>query len=187
MERRYENITVDDRTLIDGCRKKDRRSQELLYRKYARQMFHVCMSYTGDRDEAKDILQESFLKVYRNLDTYRDSGPLEGWIRRIVSNTAIDFYRSSKRLGYFIPVEEARDIAVADPDHTEIRLEAGEVFEAIGKLPEGARVVFQLFAVEGYSHKEIARKLQISESTSKSQYQRARSLLMEKMTKRQAG
>lgn len=167
--------------------KNDRRSQEMLYRKYSRQMFHVCMSYTGDKDEAKDILQEAFLKVFRNLQNYQESGSFEGWIRRIVSNTAIDFYRSNQRMAYSIPIEEARDIPVAESNDTEIKLEAEEVFQAVRELPEGARLVFQLFAVEGYSHKEIAGKLDISESTSKSQYQRARSLLMEKIIKRQAG
>lgn len=187
MERKYDNIAIEDNLLIEGCLKDDRRSQELLYRKYARKMFHVCLSYTGDKDEAKDILQESFVKVFRNLENFRDTGPLEGWIRRIVSNTAIDFYRSNQRMGYSISVEEARDIPVNETNDTGIKLEAEEVFQAVRELPEGARLVFQLFAVEGYSHKEIAGKLDISESTSKSQYQRARSLLIEKIIKRQAG
>jgi len=174
---KYSDIQTEDRELVKACLKNDRQSQELLYRKYARQMYHVCLSYSGDKDEAKDILQEAFLKVFRNLDKYS---------RRIVSNTAIDYYRSKRRTEFSLPIEEARNIHDNQSSEAEIKLEAEEVFAMIRQLPEGARIIFNLFAVEGYSHKEIAVKLDISESTSKSQYQRARMLLMEMISKREA-
>lgn len=183
---KYGNVNIEDQEILKGCLKNDRQSQELLYRKYARQMYHICLSYSGDKDEAKDILQEAFLKVFRNLDKFRDEGSMEGWIRRIVSNTSIDYYRSKRRTEFSLPIEEAWDLSASEGNEAEIKLGAEEVFGMIKQLPEGARVIFNLYAVEGYSHKEIADKLEISESTSKSQYQRARSLLIEMITKREA-
>ena len=186
MEARYDNVNVDDKLLIEGCKKSERRYQELLYRKYAREMYHIALSYAGDKEEASDILQEAFLKVFRNVEDFRDKGSLKAWIRRIVSNTALDYYRSRKRLGFTQAVDESYDIPAAEENDVEIKHGAEEVFSMIRQLPEGARIIFQLFAVEGYSHKEIADKMNISESTSKSQYQRARSLLIKMLNKREA-
>lgn len=183
MENRYGNVNIADNELIKGCLKKDRRYQELLYRKYARKMFYVCLSFTGDQDEAADILQESFLKVFRTIEKFQYRGSFEGYIRRIVRNTAIDYYRNNSRLGFYVPIEEAYELSSDDNEQFEKRLGASEVFDHLRKLPDGARMVFHLFAVEGFSHKEIAQKLEISESTSKSQYHRARSLLMDMINK----
>ncbi len=90
-------MTTSDKLLIEGCLKNKRQSQETLYRKYASTMYHICLSFTGDRDEAKDILQDSFIKVFKNLKGFNPEKSLEGWIRRIVNNTAIDFFRKKKQ------------------------------------------------------------------------------------------
>lgn len=172
-------LIPEDEILVKGCLANNRHSQELLYRKYATKMYHIALSFTGNRDEAKDILQDSFIKVFKSLDTFNAANSLEGWIRKIVNNTAIDYFRRQKSLRYIESTEEteAREVVLAeDPVH---HWNTEAIFGFIRNLPEGARIVFHLFAVEGYSHKEIAVRLNITEGTSKSQYNRARMLLQE--------
>lgn len=164
--------------LVKSCLKNDRQAQEALYRQHASKMFHICLSYTGDRDTAKDILQESFIKVFKSIKEYNPDKSLEGWIRRIVTNTAIDFYRKEKRLRYFEDTNEKTE-HVSMPANQYTSFNTDNVLHQVKRLPEGARLVFHMFAVEGYSHKEIAGKLNISEGTSKSQFNRARTLLQE--------
>lgn len=167
-----------EQELVQGCLKNNRQAQESLYRLHAAKMFHICLSYTGDRDAAKDILQESFIKVFKSMSDYHPDKSLEGWIRRIVTNTAIDFYRKQKRLRYFEGTnDQAEQVAMPANQYTHINTD--NVLHQVKRLPEGARLVFHMFAVEGYSHKEIAGKLNISEGTSKSQFNRARTLLQE--------
>ncbi|MFO8022403.1 MAG: RNA polymerase sigma factor [Perlabentimonas sp.] len=166
----------EDLELLRGCLENDRRLQKQLYKKYFRTMFQICLSYSGDRAEAKDILQEAFIKVFTNLESFNSKNSLEGWIRRIVTNTAIDYFRRKKRLVF-------QDEFPDEPDDEERGsftfqdLTNDVILHYIKQLPDGARVVFNLFAVEGLPHKEIAEKLSISEGTSKSQYKRARNLL----------
>lgn len=170
------STSISDEILLKGCLQNDRKSQKLLYKKYFKAMFQVCLSYSGDRTEAKDIMQEAFIKVFINIEQCNNKGSLSGWIKRIVTNTAIDYFRQRKRLVY---LEEFPD----EPDEEErgstdfSKLTNDIVLFYIKKLPNGARIVFNLFAVEGLSHKSIAAKLDITESTSKSQYKRARNLL----------
>ena len=166
----------EDIELLEGCLKNDRRVQKQLYQKYFKVMFQICLSYSGDRAEAKDILQEAFIKVFTNLEKFNPSNSLEGWIRRIVTNTAIDFFRKRKRLVF---LEEFPDETDEEERGTFSfqELTSDVILYYIKKLPEGARVVFNLFAVDGLKHKEIAEKLSITEGTSKSQYKRARNLL----------
>lgn len=173
---------IDDASeleLVNGCLKNNRQAQEMLYRKHASKMFHICLSYTGDRDAAKDILQESFIKIFKSIREFNTDKSLEGWIRKIVTNTAIDYYRKEKRLRYFEGTEEKMQEVVSIPANQYIKFNTDGVLQQIKRLPEGARLVFHMFAVEGYSHKEIAGKLNISEGTSKSQFNRARTLLQE--------
>lgn len=166
----------EDQILLKGCLKNDRQFQKQLFEKYFAKMFRICLSYSGDRVEAKDILQEAFIKVYTSLDKFDSKGSLEGWIRRIVTNTAIDYFRKKKRLVYTSEI----------PDEAEYEEHDGSLFQGltqdiildyIKQLPDGARIIFNLFAIDGLTHKEIGRKLNISEGTSKSQYKRARVLL----------
>lgn len=171
----------DDHILVKGCLNNNRYSQELLYRKYASKMYHICLSYTGDRDTAKDVLQESFIKIFRGIDKFNIENSLEGWIRKIVNNTAIDYFRKQRRIGYFENIEESVNQQYLSVEEVSSDMNTEVILRCIRKLPEGARMVFHLFAIEGYSHKEIAIRLNISEGTSKSQYNRARTLLQEWM------
>lgn len=162
--------------MIKGCIRNHRASQELLYQKYARTMYGICLSYAKDRDAAQDILQDGFVKVFEKIRDYNAAGSLEGWIRRIITNTAIDYYRKKASLHKLIefdpePNDNAGHNAVSDALH------ADDILQQVRKLPDGARLIFNLYAVEGFSHKEISEKLQISEGTSKSQVNRARTLL----------
>jgi RNA polymerase sigma factor (sigma-70 family) len=171
-----ENSHNEDLELLRGCLENDRRLQKQLYKKYFKNMYQVCLSYSGDRVEAKDILQEAFIKVFTNIENFNSKNSLEGWIRRIVTNTSIDYFRKRKRLVF---LDEFPD----EPDEEERGsftfgvLTNDIILHYIKQLPDGARIVFNLFAVEGLPHKEIAEKLNIKEGTSKSQYKRARSLL----------
>jgi RNA polymerase sigma-70 factor (ECF subfamily) len=167
----------EERDIIAGCKKQNRQAQEILYRTFADKMYRICLSYSGDRDAAKDILQESFVKVFRKIDTFNEGGPIEGWIRRIVTNTAIDHYRKAEKIQKTDNYEDAAEKDIESSAEQLSLLHKEVILDFIKKLPEGARNVFNLFAIEGYSHKEIASKLNISEGTSKSQYNRARSLL----------
>jgi RNA polymerase sigma factor (sigma-70 family) len=166
----------EDEFLLKGCLENNRRSQKLLYRKYFNTMFGICLSFSGDKDGAKDILQDAFVKVFTSLDKYGSKGSLEGWIRRIVTNTAIDYFRSKKGLIF-------QDEFPDEPEDDEDSFFEGEAITTdmilfyIKQLPDGARVVFNLYAVEGMTHKEISINLGINEGTSKSQYKRARTLL----------
>ncbi len=171
-------VNFQEETLIAGCVKNDRKAQEQLYRLYADEMYNVCLAYEKDRDEVKDILQESFIKVFRSIEKYDKKGPLKAWVRRIVVNTAIDHFRRKKVTDNYVDVET---IAETTADQGERQGGQGfkDILKMVKRLPEGARMVFNLFALEGYTHKEIAVKLSITEGTSKSQYSRARQLLQQ--------
>ncbi|MBP7036697.1 MAG: RNA polymerase sigma factor [Bacteroidales bacterium] len=139
-------------------------------------MYQICISYSGDRVEAKDILQDAFVKVFTSLEKFDAKGSLEGWVRRIVTNTAIDHLRKKRRVVFTDGfTEEPEDEERSSSFFRELSTDT--ILRFIRQLPDGARIVFNLFAVDDLSHKEIAEKLQISVGTSKSQYNRARNLL----------
>ncbi len=163
--------------VISGCIKNDRRSQALLYNHFASRMYPVCLSYAGDRPAAQDILQEAFIKVFKNISDYKNNGSLEGWIRRIVTNTAIDHYRKNRKTVSLMAAEsDEPELQVLNPALKTMQF--NELLEQVDRLPDGARMIFNLHALDGYSHKEIAKELNITEGTSKSQFNRARKLLM---------
>ena len=165
-----------DSELIQGCRNNDRKHQELLYRKYAKKMYGISLSYAKDRSMAQEILQDGFVKVFKKIDTFKEQGSLEGWIRRIITNTALDYLRQKSKLYEFI--DDNKEVEEERLDNSILEnINADGIFNLIKQLPEGAKAVFNLYAVEGYSHKEIAEKLEITEGTSKSQFKRARNLL----------
>ena len=170
------NIPIPDDELLRGCLRKDRKCQELLYRKYAKKMYAICQGYVRDKSVAQDILQDSFVKVFLKIHTFDPDNSLEGWVRRIVTNTAIDYFRQSKKLDQFIELEEQHSQEASD-DAVNKQINVDEILYYLELLPEGARVIFNLYAIEGYSHKEIAQRLDISEGTSKSQFSRARSII----------
>ncbi len=173
-----EEIDDIENELIKGCIKGNRKSQEELYKRFAPKMYTICLSYASDRDGAMDILQDGFIKVFKNISKFNKDGVLEAWIRRIMVNTAIDYYRKYKKEMAFL---DSTDIQLADQGQESIMSKLGleDLLSHLNRLPEGARMVFNLYAVEGYNHREIAKKLNVSEGTSKSQFNRARTLLKE--------
>ncbi|MFO7852221.1 MAG: RNA polymerase sigma factor [Bacteroidota bacterium] len=169
------------RKILRGCLSGNKRDQELLYRRYSAKLYGVSLQYSGSYDEARDVLQESFIKIFTSLHTFNGDGSFEGWMRRIVVNTALEKHRDRYFLnkveeeGYSndtLPELEAADIS---------GMEAEDLLNLIMELPPKYRMVFNLYALEGYSHKEIAMKLNISEGTSKSNLSRARSILQKKV------
>ncbi|MFP4556517.1 MAG: RNA polymerase sigma factor [Bacteroidales bacterium] len=164
--------------IVKGCQKGDRRYQEILYRMYAPKMYGICISYAGERPLAQDMLQEAFVKIFKSIRNFKADGSLEGWVRRIVVNTALDLIRSKGRIHKLIQEETANVSTTSFSENNALpSMQMSDMLRFIAKLPDGARAVFNLFAVEGYSHKEIAEQLHISVGTSKSQFNRARNLL----------
>ena len=171
----------DVKAIIEGCLDGSRRDQELLYRRYAPRLYTVCLRYSDDDDEAKDILQEGFIRIFENLHTYRFEGSFEGWIRRIVVNTVLEKYRSKNVLYKVEDIDRLADTE-QEPDVEEYsNLDAKILMDIIKELPPKYRMVFNLFAIEGYSHKEISKMIKISEGTSKSNLSRARDILQKKV------
>ncbi|MBO6518349.1 MAG: RNA polymerase sigma factor [Bacteroidia bacterium] len=170
-----------DEELIKGCIREDRHMQGLLYQKYADKMFAVCLRYSNSREEAEDVLQEAFIKIFDKISKFRQEGSFEGWMRRIMVNTALRSW--DKRARKFEPGNLDDITEPAQPAHVLDGIGAKEIMQMIRRLPEGYKVVFNLFAVEGYSHKEIGELLNINESTSRSQYARARKNLMQMIEK----
>ena len=166
--------------ILKGCKANKRKFQEILYRKYAKKMYGICLSYAGVRELAQDILQDSFIKIFDKIREYRMEGSLEGWIRRIVTNTAIDHIRQRGRIQNYITDKEEIKDEVHEMNALQ-DLQTQDVLNQVAKLPDGARLVFNLYALEGYTHKEIAEKLDITEGTSKSQFNRARRILMSRL------
>ncbi len=163
--------------ILSGCRKNDRRSQELLYRHFAKKMYSICLSYAGERPLAQDMLQEAFVKVFNNISGFTNVGSLEGWIRRIVTNTAIDYVRKRKRGVNFAEMESV-DSSLHTHNPALNIMGFNELMKQVGRLPDGARLIFNMYALDGFTHREIADKLAITEGTSKSQFNRARKLLI---------
>lgn len=176
-----ENISESE--LVRRCIANERAYQELLYRRYADQMYAVCLSYNRDEDAACDILQEGFIKVFRKLEQFKFDSSLKGWIRRIIVNTALDHYRKQKRHEEKLEsyTQVATNVSVGNVIDT---IHAQELIELVNDLPQRAAIVLKLYAIEGYNHKEIAQKLAITEGTSKSQLHRARVLLKQLLSKR---
>jgi RNA polymerase sigma-70 factor (ECF subfamily) len=167
--------------LIDGCMKNDRDAQYKLYRMFAGKMFAVCLRYVKDKATAEDLLQEGFVKVFSNIAQFRRTGSFEGWVRKIMVNTAIEYYRKNVKLYLLTNMEE--EIMGMNVETIGDDLEVADIIKLIEQLSPGYRTVFNLHAIEGYTHKEIAKMLQISEGTSKSQLARARYLLMDMFEK----
>lgn len=153
--------------------------QALLYHRYAPKMYGVCLRYASCADEANDMLQEGFIKIFSRINSYRGDGPLEAWMRRIIMNTAIEHLRKKT---YMQPITETEEDTIEDNDLSVLdTLSQKDIINLIQTLPTGYRTVFNLKELEGHTHKEIAKLLDISEGTSKSQFSRARMILQEKV------
>ena len=168
----YNNI---HRELVEDCKSGKRQAQFELYRLYSRAMYNVCLRMVKNELDAEDILQEGFVRVFRKIGTYKGSGSLEGWVRRVFTNIAIRHYQKNSRLYVVVGLDEIEH--EMGEEIFDQHFAAEELLSMIQRLPDGYRMVFNLFAIEGYSHEEIAKKLDISVGTSKSQLARARKAL----------
>ena len=165
----------------EGCLKNDRKQQELLYKTLAPRMLAVCMRYAHDKDEAQDILQEGFIKMFKNAHNYRGEGNLEGWIRRIMVHCAISRYRKLKPM---VLVEDfTEENSGTSSGYNAHGLEAKDLMTMIQKLPKTYRSVFNMYAIEGYSHQEIGTKLGMTELLSRTNLHRARAILKDMVNK----
>jgi RNA polymerase sigma-70 factor (ECF subfamily) len=176
--------TADERlmTIWEGCLKNDRKQQEQLYRLLAPRMLAVCMRYATDKDEAQDILQEGFIKMFRNMNNYRGEGSLEGWIRRIMVHCAISRYRKLKPM-VLVDDFSAENNMPMSKSYNDNGLEAKDLMKLIQKLPKTYRSVFNMYAIEGYSHQEIGTSLGMSELLSRTTLYRARGILKDMICK----
>ncbi len=172
-----------EQELLQSCIKGDSKAQKLLYEKYSRVMFGICLRYSNTYDEAKDILQDGFVKVFTKMGQFGFQGSFEGWMKRIFVNTALEYYRSQKKYMYHEDVDAAHE--QPHHDYTVDKIGQKEILALIQQMAPGYRNVLNLFIVEGYSHAEIAEMLNINEGTSKSQLSRARILLQQAIIKQQ--
>lgn len=167
---------MDEVSLVNGCIKGNPSAQKKLFEKFAPKMLFVCKRYCKDQQDAEDVLQDGFIKVFSSLDKYKHEGSFDGWVRRIFVNSCLDFLRRQKQLGDTASLDDV-SYKLEDGSFSNKTLEVEDLMQMIARLPKGYQVVFNLFAIEGYTHKEIAELLGISEETSKSQYFRARAHL----------
>ena len=168
-----------DQEWIEGCIKGDSTAQRKVFDHFSRKMFAVCCRYVKDKMEAEDVLVTAFTKVFQRISQFKSEGSFEGWIRRIVVNESLTWLRQHKHM----QVETDIEAADYEPDYQvlEDHLQADDLMKLIEGLPAGYKVVFNLYAIEGYSHKEIADQLGINENTSKSQLSRARVYLQKQL------
>lgn len=169
--------------LINACNRHEPRAQRELYQKYCDRMLGLCVRYVRDHFEAEDIMIRGFVKAFQKINQYSGEGSFEGWLRRIMINEALSFLRRHKNLLMSVQIEKAE----REPDYQamENHLEAEDLLAMINELPEGYRMVFNLYAIEGYSHREIAEALGITEGASKSQLSRARAHLQKELLRQE--
>jgi RNA polymerase sigma factor (sigma-70 family) len=171
------NQTITEPDLLEGCRRGDRKMQHELYNRFAPKMYGVCLRYASNAEEAEDILQDGFIKIFNKINSYRGDGSFEGWIRRIFVNTAIEHFR--KRI-YLQPISETEENTVEGKYLSVLdNLAEKDIIQLVQQLSPGYRTVFNMYVVEGYTHKQIAEMLGISEGTSKSQLSRAKLILQD--------
>lgn len=172
---------MDETMLIAGCRRGEPAARKELYERYAPAMMSLCMRYVGRRETARDLLQDGFIKLFTKIHTYSGAGAFGGWVRRIFVTTALEYLRASRSEQAELSLD-ANDYALEDPGENALdRLSADELMDCIACLPAGYRTVFNLHAIEGYAHHEIARMLHIQEVTSRTQFIRARNTLRKRV------
>jgi RNA polymerase sigma factor (sigma-70 family) len=167
---------MTEEAILYGCLHNDSTAQRELYGKYSPKMLSVCYRFAHNREDAEDMLQEGFIKVFGQIHTFQNKGAFEGWIRRIIVHTCINNLKKNKKFNESVDIIHATTIQVREESVPSI-VQAKQVVECIRLLPIGYRTVLNLYAIEGYSHKEIAEVLDIEESTSRSQYTRAKQML----------
>jgi RNA polymerase sigma factor (sigma-70 family) len=169
---------MTEELMLSGCLDNVASAQEALYNRFSPRMLGVCYRFARNREDAEDMLQEGFIKVFTQIHQFRNQGALEGWIRRIIVHTCINILKKNKKFSDSVDLIHANSLHLNENDIPSI-LEAKQVVEAIRKLPMGYRTVLNLYAIEGFSHKDISQMLDIEESTSRSQYTRAKAMLEE--------
>jgi RNA polymerase sigma factor (sigma-70 family) len=175
------NQIYSEADLIEGCIRGDRKMQYELYQRFAPKMYGVCLRYAGKAEEAEDILQEGFVKVFKKIGSYRGEGSFEGWVRRIFVNTAIEHFRKKT---YLQPITEYEESTVEGKYLSVLdSLAEKDIVQLVQQLSPGYRTVFNMYVIEGYTHKQIADELGISEGTSKSQLSRAKIILQDLVKK----
>jgi RNA polymerase sigma factor (sigma-70 family) len=174
---------INDQQIIDGCANHERKAQQILYDKYSYFLLGVCMRYATDKAEAEDILQDSFLKIFSNIKDFSGTGSFIGWLRKIAVNTAITHYHKNLKYRYHVDIDEYVSVEAGVTSFEEDFFTSDELYKVLNELPTGYRMVFNLYAVEGYKHKEIAEMLGVDTNTSKSQYSRAKAVIREKLEK----
>lgn len=175
---------MTEEQMLAGCLQNNAAAQDALYSRFSPRMLGVCYRFAKNREDAEDMLQEGFIKVFSQMHQYRNEGALEGWIRRIVVHTCINVLKKNKKFSESVDIMHAGSIGIREDAIPSI-MQAKEVVECIRLLPLGYRTVLNLYAIEGYSHKEIGNMLDIEESTSRSQYTRAKSMLEDVLVKKQ--
>lgn len=173
------NKSITEEKLIDGCLKGKSWAQKALYERFSPLMMGICIRYLKDRDDAEDIMVQGFMKVYNNLHKFRKEGSFEGWVRRIIVNECLSFIRKNRSM--YVETDIGKAENNPDCSFLEQNLEVEDLMNMIARLPSGYRTVFNLYAIEGYSHAEIAEQLGINVNTSKSQLSRARSHLQKEL------
>lgn len=164
---------MTERQIIDGCRSGDSSARRELYERYSKLMYGVCCRYVKDRETAMDLLHDGFITIYTKIGEYRGDGSFEGWCRRIFVTTALGYLRKKNPLNESDSIELQYSLSNEQASAIE-KMSAQELLDTIDQLPEGYKTILNLYAVEGYSHKEVAEIMGISENTSRSQYSRAR-------------
>jgi RNA polymerase sigma factor (sigma-70 family) len=172
-----------DQQIIEGCARHNRKAQQVLYDQYSRLLLGICLRYATDKAEAEDILQESFLKIFLNIKDFSGTGSFIGWLRKVTVNTAITHYHKNLKYRYHVEIEEYVSVETGVTSFEEDFFTSEDLYMVLNELPAGYRMVFNLYAIEGYKHKEIAEILDIDMNTSKSQYSRAKAVLRDKLEK----
>ena len=167
---------MTEELLLQGCLHKDAASQQEFYNRYSPKMLSVCYRFAKNREDAEDMLQEGFIRIFSQIHQFQHKGALEGWIRKIIVHTCINLLKKNKKFSENVDIQYAQHLSVREEAVPAV-IQAKQVIECIRMLPIGYRTVLNLFAIEGYNHKEIAEMLDIEESTSRSQYTRAKAML----------
>ena len=167
--------------IIRKCKKGDKKSQKQLYEIYSPVLYGICLRYAKTEAEAQDMLQEGFIKILTKISHYTGQGSFEGWMRRIIVNTSITAYHKNKKHNQNYDITNIQEVEIKGSNHYSDDYTTEELLNVIKTLPPGYKMVFNMYAIEGYRHKEIAEKLEINENTSKSQYSRAKKLIQKKL------
>ena len=172
---------MDEQNIIGGCIRQNREAQQMLWRRYSAFLLGICLRYASDRQEAEDILQDVMLNVYSNISDYSGTGSFKGWLRKVAVNSAITHYHKNLKYKHHVDIDDYVSAETGIDSFEENFYSAEELYRVLNELPPGYRMVFNMYTIEGYKHREIAEMLNIDVNTSKSQYSRAKAMLRKKL------